>query len=145
MRNLVVACSLLALVGCGEEETADNIKKKLESGEALTKKQQCIADTVVSSIIDPKNVMLYAATFDVLSRAYISQRAKIINYCRPMIQGSRHNDAFEDFSEVCPAELKNLSNDQLTELDVRAQQLASMAKDLDGSPLDVALGRCADL
>lgn len=39
MRNLVVILSLLMLVGCGEEETAENIQKKLEQGETLTKKQ----------------------------------------------------------------------------------------------------------
>ncbi|MPS33660.1 MULTISPECIES: hypothetical protein [unclassified Salinivibrio] len=144
MRNLVVILSLLMLVACGEEETAENIQKKLEQGETLTKKQQCIADTVVSSIVDPKNVMLFAATFDVLSRAYIAQKAQIVNYCSTMIVGSRQSDAFKDYSENCPEELKELSNEQLTELDIRAQELARLAADLDGSPLDAALGSCVD-
>lgn len=145
MRSLMFIVSVLLLVGCGDVEVADNIQEKLEQGKTLTKKQQCIADTVVSSIVDPKNVMLYAATFDVLSRAYITQNAQIINYCRPMIVGARQSEAFEGYAENCPEELKELSNEQLAELDIQAQDLARMASDFNGSPLDVALGSCADL
>jgi len=145
MRNLVVMFSFLILAGCGEEEMVENIKQKLEQGETLTQKQQCIADTVVSSIVDPNNLMLYAATFDVLSRAYIAQKSQIINFCRPMIVGFRQNEAFKGYAENCPEELKELSDEQLTALDVREQELARMAANFDGSPLDVVLGSCADL
>lgn len=145
MRNLGIILSFLLLVGCGEDVTVKNIQEKLEQGEALTKKQQCIADTIVTSIVDPKNVMLYAATFDVLSRAYIAQNAQIINYCRSMIVGSRQSEAFEDFTEDCPKALKELNDDQLTALDVRAQELVIMAANFEGSALAAALGSCADL
>ncbi|MDW5376005.1 hypothetical protein R6258_03635 [Halomonas sp. HP20-15] len=140
-----VSFSFISNVGWLWRRDSRKHSEKLEQGETLTKKQQCIADTVVSSIVDPKNVMVYAATFDVLSRAYIAQKAQVINYCRTMIVGSRQSDAFKDYSEDCSEELKELSNEQLTELDVRAQELARLAADLDDSPLDAALGRCGDL
>lgn len=107
MRSLMFIVSVLLLVGCGDVEVTDNIQEKLEQGKTLTKKQQCIADTVVSSIVDPKNVMLYAATFDVLSRAYITQNAQIINYCRPMIVGVRQVKHLKVTPKIALRNLKN--------------------------------------
>ena len=131
-------------MGCGEDQTINNIQKKLKQGETLTSKQQCIADTVVSTIVDPKNVMLYIATFDVLIRGFISEKSQMISYCHNMIAGGRKSDAFEGYAENCPEELKELSNEQLKALDIHAHKLARMAADFNGSPIDVVLGSCVD-
>ena len=62
----------LLFVGCSRNSESEllEINKKLEANGNLTPKEGCIVDIVVSSVSDKNNFQIYAATFEVLTKAF---------------------------------------------------------------------------
>lgn len=89
--------------------------------------------------------MLYAATFDLLSRLYIQQKAQQISFCRTMIIGYRSGTDLEDAVKDCPVELQEMTNEQQVALDNRARLISQAAGDLKNTISDQVIGSCVDL
>ncbi len=140
---LLVAISIL-LTACsdGGSTSPTLITEKLKENKDLTKNEKCIVDTVISSAIDRNNLLVYAAGFDVLSRYSVVEAAQQINFCRPMINGSRSSDMLASISEGCPKELKQLEPSELDSLESRAIELAQRAANFKGSVFEFAFGSC---
>lgn len=148
MKKLIISAFCLLLASCGNntvEEELGVINEKLQAKEELSSRESCIADQLVSSIVDRKNIMLYAATFDLLSRVYIQQKAQQISFCRTMIIGYRSGTDLESAVKDCPIELQEMTNDQLVVLDDRARLISQAAGDLKNTITDQVIGSCMDL
>ncbi|MEP1553314.1 hypothetical protein [Paraglaciecola sp.] len=133
------------MFGCEEKHeitTKDEIVKKIQKEEVLTKSEKCIVESIVSSAIDTKNILVYASAFDVLARYSITEAAAEINFCRPMIQGSSSGNLLADMAKQCPVELKNLSSKELDALHTKAIQLSKAATNFNGSVFEFAFGTC---
>lgn len=148
LRSAIYISMLLVgvlIFGCekgNEEISQDSIVKKIEKEESLNKSEKCIVDSIISSIVDPRNVLVYASAFDVLGRYSITEAASQINFCRPMIQGSSGSDLLADMAEQCPARLKSLSSKDLDALHTKAIELSKIASDFKGSVFEFAYGAC---
>ncbi|MFY0667626.1 MAG: hypothetical protein JXQ95_06320 [Alteromonas stellipolaris] len=128
--------------GKSELTSKDKIVKKIQREEVFTKSEKCIIESIVSSTIDRKNILVYASAFDVLARYSITEAAAEINFCRPMIQGSSDNDLLAKMAEKCPVELKNLSSEDLDALHTKAIKLNIAATNFNGSVFEFAFGTC---
>ena len=128
--------------GKSELTSKDKIVKKIQREEVFTKSEKCIIESIVSSTIDRKNILVYASALDVLARYSITEAAAEINFCRPMIQGSSDNDLLAKMAEKCPVELKNLSSEDLDALHTKAIKLNIAATNFNGSVFEFAFGTC---
>lgn len=142
MKKIILVGAISLLFGCDASADIDDLKNKLYNGVALSEKNQCYADTIVSSAIDPKNTLAYAAAFDTLTRVFIVKDAELTNYCRSMIPLVKSDDYQEDIVERCPKEYFSLTDEQMTSLDNRSHILASKAANFDGGLLDFVMGSC---
>lgn len=126
------------LFGC------DKVSDTADKNEKL---KDCLVDQAVSSIVDPKNLMLYAATVDLMTRALFLQKAAVVSDCRSIIMGARNGiDLLSALADTyCPKEMANLSTEQLIKLDEKATEMIGIYSNLSGSIAAKALGRCAEL
>ncbi len=142
-RMILVILSLL-LFGCGEKDSLATVERNEIDKSRL---KECLVSQAISSIVDPKNIMLYAATADLMTRAIVQQKAKVVSECRVIIIGSRNGIGLFDkmASSYCPKKLMELSDDQLRQLDKKAIEIVRVASDLKGTIADKALGSCVEL
>lgn len=138
MRTLTLSVLSIFLIGC--DQASDTVDKD-------EKLKGCLVDQAVSSVVDPKNLMLYAAIADLMSRALALHKATVVSNCSSVIIGSRDGiDLLSTLSDnYCPKEMINLSNEQLIKLDKKAKEIIQIYSNLSGSIADEALGRCAEL
>ena len=138
MSKLPISILLLTLIGC---EDSSNTAKKDE------RMKECLVSQAVSAVVDPKNIMLYAATADLMTRAIVLNKATVVRDCRTIIIGARKDiDLLATLAEgYCPKELMELSDEQLIKLDEKAMEIIRVASNLKGSITDKAIGDCVEL
>lgn len=140
---LFITVFCISLLGCNDpNEKLNSIGKKLSEGTELSKSEKCVSDIVVSNIVDPKNIMVYAATFDSMARAFISAKSSGINSCVDQIILDRKNSTSEFGSKNCPSFMHELSYDQLLKMHDRTAQIVDAAKNYEGSAIQKAFGNC---
>jgi hypothetical protein len=142
MLRLPIIIISLFLFAC--EDTTTIAK---EDDKDKSRLKECLVDQAISSVIDPKNVMLYAATADLMTRAFVLKKATVISDCRSIIIGSRNGiDSFDKIAnEYCPQELMELTDEQLVKLDEKALEIINVASNLTGTIADKAMGSCVEL
>lgn len=137
MKTLTLFLLSIFLFGC--DQASDKQKDK--------RIKDCLVDQVVSSIVDPKNLMLYAATADLMLSALVLQKATVVSDCRTIIIG--HKNGIETLSmfadDYCPEELMKLSKEQLIKLDDKARKIIRVYNNVINDIADKALGRCVEL
>lgn len=138
MKILTLFLLSFFLFGCYQPSDTPSKDEKLKG---------CLVDQAVSSVVDPKNLMLYAATADLMSRALVLEQATIVSNCRSIIIASRNNiDLLNTLAnDYCPKKLMELSDEQLIKLDKKAMEIIRLYSNLTGSIADQVLGRCAEL
>lgn len=148
----IVLLPLLAVLsGCEKsmsgsevEVTINSIVGKIESEAKLSQADKCIADFVVSSVIDKNNFVTYGAAFDVLARLSVVNAVDEINYCRPIVQGAKNSRLLGSLSEKCPEKLKKLTSKEFDELLDNAEALSLAAGNFSGSVFELAFGSCVN-
>ena len=147
--SAILMVSLLCACSGSKSETQD-VKNELSlihadilAGKTLTGKQQCISDHIVGTIVDRKNIAVYGAVFDVLSRAFISVEYSLVDGCIPLVSGG---DGLPEEAKLinCPDYLFSLSKEQLTELNTRAESMINAAENFEGSLFFEIYGSCIE-
>jgi len=134
----------MLIAGCSDDVSQDltKINDDLRSGKELSTRDGCIVDIVISNVVDKHNLQTYAATFDVLARAYISQNAIEINGCVGLI--GLEKNGIDTYGEVdkCPLFMNDLDQFTLDKLNQRAVRIVHAASNFENSALYQSFGRC---
>lgn len=135
---------IILISGCGDDVSQDltKINEELKSGKELSTRDGCIVDIVISNVVDKNNLQIYAAAFDVLARAFITQDAIEINGCAGLIELERNG--IDTFGEVnkCPVFMSGLDKATLDKLNERAVKIVHAASNFENSALSQSFGRC---
>ncbi len=142
MKKIPLLIGVLLLVGCEEKPQLDEVVQKVKDETTLTEAEQCVVDFTVSSAVDNKNLMTYAATLDVISRWKISELTEHVNYCRPMLAGAKNSDLLDKMTGPCSEKLKALSLEEVEDLFSHLVKLQGAASNFSGSVFELALGSC---
>jgi hypothetical protein len=142
MSRLPIIILSLFLFAC---EDTDKVAKEAVLNNSKIK--ECLVSQAISSVVDPQNAILYAATADLMTRAIVVKKATVISDCRTIIIGARRDiNIFDEMAnEYCPKELLELTDEQLVKLDKKALEIIKVASNLKGTITDKAIGSCVDL
>ena len=147
MRKLICALFLIPLLfGCSDDSKMGllNISEKMMNGEELTSGEGCIVSSLVSNVVDKHNFQTYAATFDVLARAFLSQKAIELNGCTTLVKRDKSGKETYGEAKQCPAFMWELKNEELTKLNRRVIAIVNASSDFENSALYIAFGSCVD-